>query len=98
MSGATPERRSPGMTGGRGTRRENRPGQQRRDRPLRLVRLLRRALARVTVTRAHEFTVEGQPLTDVGGTITVEVVSTQGMIGMMERTAAMVAIEHLPAG
>lgn len=44
----------------------------------------------------HEFTVEGRLLTDVGGTIPVKVLSTPGMIGMMERTAAMLALQHLP--
>jgi predicted thioesterase len=48
--------------------------------------------------RTHEFTVEGRLLTDVGGTIPVKVLSTPGMIGMMERTAAMLALEHLPEG
>ncbi|MEO6497080.1 MAG: thioesterase [Solirubrobacteraceae bacterium] len=47
-------------------------------------------------TLEHEFTVEGMLLTDVGGTIGVKVLSTPGMIGMMERTAAMLALEHLP--
>src|SRR3954453_14471317 len=49
-------------------------------------------------TREHEFTVEGPLLTDVGGTIPVKVLSTPGMIGMMERTAAMLALEKLPDG
>ena len=49
-------------------------------------------------SREHEFTVEGQLLTDVGGTIPVKVLSTPGMIGMMERTAAMLALEQLPEG
>src|SRR3954449_1349763 len=48
------------------------------------------------MTREHEFTVEGPLLTDVGGTIPVKVLSTPGMIAMMERTAAMLALEHLP--
>jgi predicted thioesterase len=48
--------------------------------------------------RTHEFTVEGQLLTDVGGTIPVQVLSTPGMIAMMERTAAMLALEHLDDG
>lgn len=48
--------------------------------------------------RTHEFTVEGQLLTDVGGTIPVKVLSTPGMIAMMERNAAMLALEHLPDG
>src|SRR5436309_2053860 len=48
--------------------------------------------------REDEFTVEGRLLTDVGGTIPVKVLSTPGMIGMMERTAAMLALEKLPDG
>ena len=48
--------------------------------------------------RTHEFTVEGMLLTDVGGTIPNQVLSTPGMIAMMERTAAMLALEHLPPG
>src|SRR6185437_4234574 len=50
------------------------------------------------MTREHEFTVEGRLLTDVGGTIPVKVLSTPGMIAMMERTAAMLALEQLPEG
>jgi predicted thioesterase len=48
--------------------------------------------------RTHEFTAEGPLLTDVGGTIPAKVLSTPGMIAMMERTAAMLALEHLPDG
>ncbi|HEX8087034.1 MAG TPA: hypothetical protein VF529_22340 [Solirubrobacteraceae bacterium] len=48
--------------------------------------------------RTDEFTVEGRLLTDVGGTIPVKVLSTPGMIGMMERCSAMLALEHLPDG
>lgn len=48
--------------------------------------------------RTDEFTAEGLLLTDVGGTIPVKVLSTPGMIGMMERCAAMLALEHLPEG
>ena len=48
--------------------------------------------------RTDEFTVEGLLLTDVGGTIPVKVLSTPGMIAMMERNAAMLALEHLPDG
>src|SRR3954467_10945886 len=51
-----------------------------------------------TRTRAHEFIVEGGLLTDVGGTIPVKVLSTPGMIAMMERTAALLALEQLPDG
>src|SRR4051812_32385704 len=50
------------------------------------------------MTREDAFTVEGQLLTDVGGTIPVKVLSTPGMIGMMERTSAMLALEQLPDG
>lgn len=48
--------------------------------------------------RTDEFVVEGQLMTDVGGTIDVTVLSTPGMIGMMERTASILAFEHLPEG
>lgn len=50
------------------------------------------------LTRSEDFVVEGILLTDVGGTIGVSVLSTPGMIGRMERNAAMLAIEHLPDG
>jgi predicted thioesterase len=50
------------------------------------------------VSRTDEFTVEGRLLTDVGGTIGVSVLSTPGMIGMMERNAAILSLEHLPEG
>lgn len=48
--------------------------------------------------RTDEFTVEGPLLTDVGGTIGAAVLSTPGMIGMMERTCAVLAYERLPEG
>ena len=48
--------------------------------------------------RVESFTVEGALLTDVGGTIATRVLSTPGMIGKMERCAAMLALEHLPEG
>ena len=48
--------------------------------------------------RTDEFTVEGQLLTDVGGTLGASVLSTPGMIAMMERTAAVLAFEQLPEG
>jgi predicted thioesterase len=44
----------------------------------------------------HEFTVTGRLLTDVGGTLPAAVLSTPGMIAMMERTAAMCVYPHLP--
>jgi fluoroacetyl-CoA thioesterase len=46
----------------------------------------------------HEFTVDGRLLTDVGGTIGVSVLSTPGMIAVMERTAAMLVYPELPDG
>jgi fluoroacetyl-CoA thioesterase len=48
--------------------------------------------------RLDEFTVEGRLLTDVGGTIGRSVLSTPGMIGMMERNAAMLVFAKLPDG
>lgn len=48
--------------------------------------------------RTDQFVVEGPLTTDVGGTIGVTVLSTPGMIGMMERTAARLAYEQLPDG
>ena len=45
--------------------------------------------------RSEEFTVGDQLLTDVGGTLGARVLSTPGMIAMMERTAARLATEHL---
>ena len=48
--------------------------------------------------RVLEFVVEGMLLTDVGGTIGTSVLSTPGMIGMMERCSAVLAYEHLPEG
>jgi predicted thioesterase len=50
------------------------------------------------ISREHEFVVEGQLLTDVGGTIGVSVLSTPGMVAMIERNAAMLAYPELPAG
>jgi fluoroacetyl-CoA thioesterase len=48
--------------------------------------------------RTDTFTVEGPLVTDVGGTIGSSVLSTPGMIGMMERTASILAFEGLPEG
>jgi predicted thioesterase len=50
------------------------------------------------IARDDEFVAEGQLLTTVGGTIGVAVLSTPGMIAMMERNAAMLALEHLDDG
>ena len=48
--------------------------------------------------RTDEFTVEGPLLTDVGGTLGASVLSTPGMIAMMERNASIAAYEQLPDG
>ena len=48
--------------------------------------------------RTDEFVVEGRLITDVGGTIGASVLSTPGMIGMMERTAAVLSFEQLAEG
>ena len=50
------------------------------------------------IERTDEFVVEGRLLTDVGGTIGASVLSTPGMIGMIERNAAILALEHLGDG
>jgi fluoroacetyl-CoA thioesterase len=50
------------------------------------------------VERSDEFEVDGALLTDVGGTIGVEVLSTPGLVAMMERNASMLAYENLPDG
>jgi fluoroacetyl-CoA thioesterase len=48
--------------------------------------------------RSDEFVVEDRLLTDVGGTIGARVLSTPGMVGMIERNAAILALEHLEEG
>jgi len=50
------------------------------------------------VSRSDEFVASDRLLTTVGGTIGVAVLSTPGMIAMMERNAAILALEHLPQG
>jgi predicted thioesterase len=50
------------------------------------------------IERSHEFEVSERLLTDVGGTIGVRVLSTPGMIAMLERNAAILSYEHLPEG
>jgi fluoroacetyl-CoA thioesterase len=50
------------------------------------------------IERRDEFTVEGPLVTNVGGTISAGVLSTPGMIGMMEGTSSALAYEHLPEG
>jgi predicted thioesterase len=50
------------------------------------------------IERTDEFTVEGRLLTDVGGTLGVKVLSTPGMVAMMERCASILAFENLGDG
>jgi fluoroacetyl-CoA thioesterase len=50
------------------------------------------------IERSDEFTVAPPLVTDVGGTIGTGVLSTPGMIGMMEGSASMLAHEHLQEG
>lgn len=50
------------------------------------------------IERSEAFAVDGDLLTDVGGTIGGEVLSTPGMIAMMERNAVKLALENLPEG
>lgn len=53
---------------------------------------------RAGLERTDEFDVDGALLTDVGGTLGMNVLSTPGMIGMMERTASMLCKENLGDG
>ncbi len=48
--------------------------------------------------RSDEFVAEGPLLTDVGGSIGVKVLSTPGMIAVMERNSAVLSLAHLPEG
>jgi fluoroacetyl-CoA thioesterase len=50
------------------------------------------------IERSDEFTAADRLLTDVGGTIGAKVLSTPGMIAMMERCASILAFENLPDG
>jgi fluoroacetyl-CoA thioesterase len=50
------------------------------------------------IERSDEFTAEDGLLTDVGGILGTKVLSTPGMIAMMERNASRLAFEHLPDG
>jgi fluoroacetyl-CoA thioesterase len=50
------------------------------------------------VERVDRFEVADRLLTDVGGTIGVKVLSTPGMIAIMERTSAVLSLQHLPEG
>jgi predicted thioesterase len=48
--------------------------------------------------RTDTFTVEDRLVTDVRGTIGARVLSTPGMVAMMERNASILAHENLPDG
>ena len=50
------------------------------------------------ISRTDEFTVEDRLLTDVGGTIGVSVLSTPGLVAMIERNAAILSLEHMEEG
>ena len=50
------------------------------------------------MTKETEFTVEGALLTTVGGTLGAAVLSTPGMIAMMERNASTLVYPELPEG
>jgi fluoroacetyl-CoA thioesterase len=50
------------------------------------------------IERTDEFTAADRLLTDVGGALGVKVLSTPGMIAMMERCASILAIENMPDG
>jgi fluoroacetyl-CoA thioesterase len=52
----------------------------------------------VGLESAHEFDVKGRLLTDVGGTLAHAVLSTPGMIAMMERTASLLVYPRLGPG
>lgn len=52
----------------------------------------------VGIEGTAEFVVDGRLLTDVGGTLGFEVLSTPAMIAMMERTSAMLVYPRLQAG
>lgn len=53
---------------------------------------------RTGLETSAEFEVAGRLLTDVGGTLGFSVLSTPGMIAMMERTAAMLVYPLLAEG
>jgi fluoroacetyl-CoA thioesterase len=48
--------------------------------------------------RVDEFTVKGRLVTDVGGTIGASVLSTPGMVAVMERNTAVLSYQNLPQG
>jgi fluoroacetyl-CoA thioesterase len=50
------------------------------------------------IERTDEFRVEGDLLTDVDGTLPLPVLSTPGLISMMEWAATQLVADHLPDG
>jgi fluoroacetyl-CoA thioesterase len=50
------------------------------------------------IERSDEFRVEDRLVTDVGGTLDAKVLSTPGMVAVMERCASTLSYEHLPDG
>jgi predicted thioesterase len=52
----------------------------------------------VGLERTETFTVADRLVTDVGGTIDARVLSTPGMIAMMERASSVLSYENLPDG
>jgi len=48
--------------------------------------------------RLDEFVVEDRLVTDVGGTIGASVLSTPGMVAVMERNTAVLSYQNLPEG
>jgi fluoroacetyl-CoA thioesterase len=48
--------------------------------------------------RSEDFEVGDRLVTDVGGTIGVRVLSTPGMVAVMERNSAVLSYQHLPDG
>jgi len=52
----------------------------------------------VGIKSSIDFVVDGPLLTDVGGTLGYEVLSTPAMIGMMEHTASQLVYPHLEDG
>ena len=52
----------------------------------------------VGMEATQDFEVDGRLLTNVGGTLPTEVLSTPGMIGMMERTASRLVYPALGEG
>ncbi len=52
----------------------------------------------VGMERSEDFVVEDRLVTDVGGTIGASVLSTPGMVAVMERNSAILSYQHLPEG